>query len=413
MENNEVNNSLPSMRELGTSNTREPQPERKYDFDRVVRIIITLVTVGCILYAIDYLSPVLLPFLVGCLMAYVLNPLVDMIQRCPLTRNRAVAVVVTLLLVIAIVGGALWLLIPYIIAEFAGMGKMLAAYAESNIHMPYIPDVVTEYIKSHIDLSQWDTMLTKEQWFEIANNVFAGTWSVVGGTVSVVLSIVSSLIVLLYMFFVLMDFNKISKGFKAMVPRRYRRMTFRILRDVQETMSGYFRGQALVSLLVGIVFAIEFSIIGLPMAIVFGLFVGVLNMVPYLQLVSFPIAMFLGLVASVATGTSFLTWFLWIFGAYCLCQVIQDLVFIPLIMKEQMGLNPAIIFLALSLWAYILGFIGLIVGLPLTTIIISYYNEFVLDQPNPLHHRKHASSRKPLLKGFANWVRRNTSNTSV
>lgn len=411
MENENLNsNSLPSMRSLGANNSRGPEPERKYDFDRVVRIIITLVTIGAILYAIDYLSPVLLPFLVGCLLAYVLNPLVDVVQRCPLTRNRAVAVVVTLLAVILAIGGALWFLIPYIIEEFANMGKMLATYVESNIRMPYIPDIVTEYIKTHIDLSQWDTMLTKEQWFNVANNVFSSTWSVLGGTLSVVLSIVSSLIVLLYMFFVLLDFNKISKGFKGAVPRRYRRMTFRIIRDVQETMSNYFRGQALVSLFVGIIFAIEFSIIRLPMAIVFGLFVGVLNMVPYLQLVSIPIALFLGLVASVATGTSFLTWFLLIIGAYLLCQVIQDLVLIPTIMKEQMGLNPAIIFLALSLWAYVLGFIGLIVGLPLTTIIISYYNEYVLDQPNPLHRHKQGSPRKPLLKGFADWVRRNTSN---
>ena len=57
-------------------------------------------------------------------------------------------------------------------------------------------------------------------------------------------------------------------------------------------------------------------------------------------------------------------------------------------MKNQMGLNPAIIFLSLSLWVYVLGFIGLIIGLPLTTLIISYYCEYVLHQPNPLHKNK-------------------------
>ena len=60
------------------------------------------------------------------------------------------------------------------------------------------------------------------------------------------------------------------------------------------------------------------------------------------------------------------------------------MVLIPTIMKSQMGLNPAIIFLSLSLWVYVLGFIGLIIGLPLTTLIISYYCEFVLHQSNPL-----------------------------
>jgi predicted PurR-regulated permease PerM len=75
-------------------------------------------------------------------------------------------------------------------------------------------------------------------------------------------------------------------------------------------------------------------------------------------------------------------------------------VLIPTIMKNQMGLNPAIIFLSLSLWVYVLGFIGLIIGLPLTTLIISYYCEYVLHQPNPLHKSKKketASKKTPLV----------------
>ena len=392
------------------SNLRATAGERKYDFDRVVRIIITLVSIATAIYVINYLSPVLLPFLVGCILAYVINPLVGMVQRVPLLRNRGLAVVVTMLLVAGVITLAFWLLIPYLITEFTEMGKMLAAYAKSSFSVPYIPAVVHDYIKTHIDLTQWETLLSKEEWFNIANNVFSGTWSFLGGTLSVVVSVFSWIIVLLYMFFVLLDYDKISRGFKAAVPRRYRRMTFRIISDVQDTMSRYFRGQALVSLFVGIIFAIEFYIIGLPMAIVFGLSIGVMNMVPYLQLASIPVAAFLCLVASVATGGSFLTLFAWTIGAYLLCQVIQDMVLIPAIMKQQMGLNPAIIFLALSLWAYVLGFIGLIIALPLTTVLISYYNEFVLDQPNPLHKRKHQLTRKPLMQGLADWVKRNTGN---
>ena len=165
-------------------------------------------------------------------------------------------------------------------------------------------------------------------------------------------------------------------------------MSLRIFGDVAETMSRYFRGQAAVSFFVGVIFAIEFYIIGLPMAIAFGLFVGILNMVPYLQLISIPIAAFLCLVATAATGGSFWVMFGWVILAYIICQVIQDMVLIPTIMKNQMGLNPAIIFLSLSLWVYVMGFIGLIIGLPLTTLIISYYCEFVLHQPNPLHKTK-------------------------
>jgi len=361
---------------------------KKYDLDRVVRLVLTVIAIATGIWLISYLSPVLLPFVVGFILAYLLDPLVSWVQRVCHLRSRGVAVVLTLLLTIGIIVAACWLLIPYLVDEFAVMSKQLAAYAKSSIEIPYIPDSVQEYIQRYLDPDAIRNLFSREQWMSIVNKVLNGAWSVVGGTMSMIWNVVSWFIVLLYLFFILLDFHKLSRGLKSAVPKKYRRTTFRILSDVEDTMSRYFRGQALVSLFVGIIFAIEFYIIGLPMAIAFGIFVGVLNMVPYLQLVSIPIAAFLCLVATAATGGSFWVMFAWVIGAYILCQIIQDLVLIPAIMKQQMGLNPAIIFLSLSLWAYVLGFIGLIIALPLTTLIISYYCEFVLHEPNPLYKRK-------------------------
>ncbi|MBQ2485323.1 MAG: AI-2E family transporter [Muribaculaceae bacterium] len=372
----------------------ERNATKKYDFDRVVRMVITIVGVGVGIYLINYLTPVLLPFLLGFILAYVLDPIVRLVARITHVRSRGVNVILALLLVIGVLTLAGWLVIPYVAQEVVNMTKMLAAYAKASFHIPYIPAVVQEYIRQYVDVQELTTMLSGEQWVKMATNVANGTWSVLGTTLSVLMSIVSSLIVLLYMFFVLLDFDKLSKAFKSAIPKNYRRMSFRVLGDVQQTMSRYFRGQALVSLFVGIIFAIEFYIIGLPMAIIFGLSVGVLNMVPYLQLASIPVAAFLCLVASVATGGSFWVLAGWTLVAYCVCQLIQDMVLIPAIMKQQMGLNPAIVFLALSLWAYVLGFTGLIIGLPLTTLIISYYCEYVLHEPNPL--RRRLKPKKPL-----------------
>ena len=354
---------------------------KKYDLDRVVRLVITLVSIAIGIYVINYLSPVLLPFVIGFILAYILDPIVGFFQNRLHVKNRAVSVVLTLLLVVGVIWLALWLLIPYLVDEVSDMAKMLTKYAKSSFNVPFIPAAVHDYIRQYVDVQQLYTLLSKEQWMKIINQVATGTWSFVGGTLSVVLNIVSWLIVLLYMFFVMLDFDKLSRGFKGAVPAKYRRTAFKVIGDVQHTMSRYFRGQAMVSLFVGIIFAIEFYIIGLPLAIVFGLSIGVLNMVPYLQLISIPIAAFLCLVASVATGGSFWVLFGWTFGAYCLCQLIQDMVLIPAIMKSAMGLNPAIVFLSLSLWAYVLGFIGLIIALPLTTLIISYYCEYVLHVP--------------------------------
>ena len=391
---------------------------KKYDFDRVVRMVLTLISVAVGVWLINYLSPVLMPFVVGFILAYIIEPLVEWLQRKARISNRAIAVVVALLIVIALITGLCWLIIPYLIDEFSVMSKQLAAYAKSSLNIPYIPAEINEFIQRYIDPEKFNEIFSKEQWMEIANKAISGAWSVVGGTMSVIFSIVSWFIVLLYMFFILLDYHKLSKAFKAAIPPKYRRMSLRIFGDVADTMSRYFRGQAAVSFFVGVIFAIEFYIIGLPMAIAFGLFVGLLNMVPYLQLMSIPIAAFLCLVATAATGTSFWVMFAWVIVAYIICQVIQDMVLIPTIMKSQMGLNPAIIFLSLSLWVYVLGFIGLIIGLPLTTLIISYYCEYVLHQPNPLHKndkkKKADDKKKPLAltSSFINQYRNDHSKDS-
>ena len=362
--------------------------QKKYDFDRVVRMVLTILSIGVGIWLVHYLSPVLMPFVVGFILAYIIDPLVEWLQLKARIKSRGVAVVIALIIVVAVITGLCWLVIPYLVAEFSAMSKQLAAYAKSSLNVPYIPSEVNDFIQRYIDLEKFNEIFSKDQWMEIINKAASGAWSFVGGTMSVIFNVVSWFIVLLYMFFILLDFNKLSRAFKAAIPARYRRISLRIFGDVADTMSRYFRGQAAVSFFVGVIFAIEFYIIGLPMAIAFGLFVGLLNMVPYLQLVSIPIAAFLCLVATAATGGSFWVMFGWVILAYIICQVIQDMVLIPTIMKNQMGLNPAIIFLSLSLWVYVLGFIGLIIGLPLTTLIISYYCEFVLHQPNPLHKTK-------------------------
>ena len=374
-------------------------PRKRYDFDRVARLVITVIVVVAIIYVLNYLSGVLLPFLIGSLLAYMLNPLVEFIQRALRLKSRIIPTILAMILALGTIVLALWFVIPYLVREFTAMGQMLAKYAQASFTTSQIPPAVHDFLRENLDFENLQSLFTREQWLEILKGVASGTWSVVDSTVSVVLSLATLLIVLLYMFLILIDYEKITRAFKGAIPPRYRRLSLRVMRDVGKTMSRYFRGQALVSFFVGVIFAIEFYIIGLPMAIVFGLFIGVLNMVPYLQLASIPIAAFLCLVASVATGGSFWALFGWTIGAYCLCQVIQDLVLIPLIMKQQMGLNPAIIFLALSIWGYLLGLLGLIIALPLTTLIVSYYSEFVIHTPNPLYHsRKKKKTKTEKLK---------------
>ena len=165
-----------------------------------------------------------------------------------------------------------------------------------------------------------------------------------------------------------------------MIPPRYRVLVGQIIDDLEEGMNKYFRGQALIAFIVGVLFAIGFKIVGLPLGITMGLFIVVLNLVPYLQTVGVVPVVLLARVQSAETNTNF--WFILLgcFVVFVVVQAIQDLFLVPKIMGKAMGLNPAVILLSLSVWGSLLGFAGMIIALPLTTLLISYYKRFVLNK---------------------------------
>jgi predicted PurR-regulated permease PerM len=150
--------------------------------------------------------------------------------------------------------------------------------------------------------------------------------------------------------------------------------------DVEEGMNKYFRGQALVALSVGVLFSIGFLIIDFPMAIALGMFIGLLNMVPYLQLVGFIPTIILAIVKAADTGESFWLIMLLALIVFAVVQIIQDAFLVPKIMGHVTGLNSAIILLSLAIWGSLLGILGMIIALPLTTLLINYYQKYIIKQ---------------------------------
>ena len=205
-------------------------------------------------------------------------------------------------------------------------------------------------------------------------------WDVIWSTANVLISLISSLIALLYLFFLLMDYEKIARGWSRFVPRRRRAFAVQLVDDIERGMSGYFRGQALIALSNCVMFSIGFLIIDFPMAVGLGCFIGIISFVPYLQVIGILPAIVLSLLKAADTGENF--W--WLIGGvilvYVVVQIIQDAFVTPKIMGKIMGLTPAIILLALSVWGYMLGIIGLIIALPVTTLIISYYKRYIVPE---------------------------------
>lgn len=353
---------------------------RPYTFDRVVRIVFSICAVGVTLFFLNALKGVLLPFLVACLIAYMLEPIVKWNMRWLHISSRFVPVVLTFLEACVAVGIFCVIFVPYLVSECESMAAMIRKYATTQIDIPYISQNIHNFIKENLDLDEISGLLSKDEWKSVIKASVTKSWSFLSSSLAFILGMASWLIVVLYVIFIMLDYEKLMLSFRQLVPYRHRHRVFRIFDDIKNAMNCYFRGQFLIACIVAILFSVGFLIIGLPMGVVLGIFIGVLNMVPYLQVISLPVTAVLCLVWTVSTGGDFWIIFWESMAVYVIVQCIQDLILTPKIMGKAMGLNPAIILLSLSIWGSLLGFMGLIIGLPLTTLLLSYYNLYVIQR---------------------------------
>ncbi len=353
--------------------TRQP-----YTFDRVVRLIITVLFVLGALWLVNTLRNVLLPFLVACLLAYLMEPFVQFNRRLLNLKGRVVAIFVTLFEAVFFVLIASYFLIPMLLDEMHQAAHVFRTYASSTSTIPFLPEQIHEFLRKYVDFNHISDMLTTQEWTTLIEDTLSTMWSIIAGSISMLLGLFSWCIVFLYVVFIMIDYDRLRRGFHSMIPPKYRATVLSIGNDIQTSMNHYFRGQALIAFLVGILFSIGFLIVGLPMAVFLGLFIGVLNMVPYLQFISIVPTTILCLVYAVSGGGDFWTVFWECVAVYAIVQAIQDLILTPKIMGKAMGLNPALILLSLSIWGSLLGLIGLIIALPLTTLLLAYYDKYII-----------------------------------
>ena len=354
-------------------------------FDSFIRSLLILLVLIAIGWLINHLSGVLLPFFIAWLLAYLMYPLVRFIQvRCRV-RNRTVSIIVAAVLVLAALTGFFMLVIPPTIEEFSKLSGLLREFSSKYLNgteiAPYISNIIEQYGSQYQQTLM--ELVQEKSFLEAVKAVLVQLWEIIYHTVDFAIGLVGSLIVLLYMFFILQDYEAISEGWLKLIPQSSRPFAAQLALDVQRGMNSYFRGQGTVAFCVGVLFSIGFVIVGMPMAIGLGIFMGFLNLVPYLQTLGFVPMALLCLLKAADTGQNF--WWLFFLGflVVAVVQIIQDTFLVPKIMGSAMGLNPAVILLSLSIWGALLGFIGLIIALPLTTLLISYYRQFVLEEaPN-------------------------------
>lgn len=343
---------------------------------RFLRIVLLLVLVAISYVVLNNLGSVLLPFAVAWLIAYLLYPAVCFFQYKLRFKLRLLSIVVVILLVVSLVAVSFVLVLPSIIEEFATLKDVVAGFFNNRINNPSISPVVVDFIKEYGDDKGIMQLLQNTGVQDILQMLYKHTQSLVVGTIGFIFHAFSWCISVLYVFFILLDYEKLSEEWKLFLPVRWRSMAAKLSYDLSEGMNQYFRGQALVALCVGILFSIGFIIIDFPLAIAFGLFVGLLNLVPYLQLVSLLPMTVLALLKAANTGDNFWVVLFSAVVVMLVVQAVQDFLLVPSIMGKRMNLHPAIILLSLAVWGHLFGVLGMIVALPLTTLFIGYIKRY-------------------------------------
>lgn len=356
---------------------------KEINFDRFIRGLIALVLLCCAYLLIDTLSGVLIPFFVAWAIAYMLQPAVVFFQNTCRLRNKALSVTLVVLLFLGLLTLIGWFFIPALVTESMHLKDVALSYIQNGAENSTIPTSIQDFIRKHAAELQLDNLLQQENVQEGIKRILPKAWEVITSTAGSLISFLGSLIAIIYLFLLLLDWERYANGWINYVPYRRRPFMQKLVGDVETYMAGYFRGQALVALSNCVMFSIGFLLIGFPMPVFLGVLIGLISFVPYLQVVGIIPATLLALLEAADKGENFWLLIGGVLLVYIVVQVIQDIVVTPKIMGHIMGLRPAVIFLSLSVFGYLLGIIGLIIALPITTLMLTYYKEYVIGQAVP------------------------------
>ena len=352
---------------------------REFTFDRIARMLVLSVLILLIYVAVQAIWSVILPFLLAGIFAYVMMPLVRFFQYTLRLRSRGLSVILTLLLLGAVVYLAVIFIIPSINAEIEKTLQVISGYSSGqDILTMILPRNIRNYLNGGLRWGNFPQQLSFEKVLENVKLLLDQVGGIINSTLSVFSWGLVFLIGFIYFVFILLDFENLARGFISLFPKTLRPTIRTISMDLDRYMNNYFRGQALVAISVGILLSIGFNIIGLPLATAMGIFIGILNFIPYMQALGIIPLGLASLLMAAQTGENAFVCMLLAYGVLMIVQIIQDMIIVPHIMGQTMGMRPSLILLVLSIWGYLLGFFGMLIALPITMFIYSLYMRYVL-----------------------------------
>ncbi|MDO4247585.1 MAG: AI-2E family transporter [Neisseria sp.] len=342
-------------------------------YQKKARGVTPWVIAAAVLFATGWLfvqlKEVLMPFAVAATLAYILNPLVEKLRNRGMKRGLASMLV--MLFALAILFALILVIVPMLVSQFQNMVARLPQLVDylQNTLLPW----ANRFLGDNGVTVNRDTVL---QWLqEHTGSLQSGLSSVAGTVVSrggaVALGLTNVVLLPLLLYYFLLDWQRWSYGIKAMIPRRFISTYSRIASELDKVLGEFLRGQLMVMLIMGAFFGIGLMMVGLDSGFAIGMVAGLLVFIPYL-------GAFTGLLLStVAALLQFGVWheLLLVWGVFTLGQLLESFVVTPQIVGDRIGLSPFWVILSLMAFGQLMGFIGMLIGLPLAAICLVLLRE--------------------------------------
>lgn len=340
---------------------------------KLIKIILTLSVLVFLIWFLNEIVQLLVPFIIAFLISYVLNPLVTLLNRKKL--SRALSSLMILLTFVGIIILISIFLIPVIITQFTEfIHNIPSAF---NDIQNWVNTVLLPWMAS-IGLPTQDiqTKLVSGISGQLSSifDVFVGGLSKIFGTLSIILSQIVNIILIPFLtFYILKDFDEIKELVKNLLPIDKKQKIINNIHRIDDLMGSYLRGAITVALINGILVSIFLSIIGVKYSILLGAISGLLDLIPYfgllISLALSTIVALLGNAPGVQVPFTILT--------YIGLNILETSFLAPKIIGSKIGLHPAILILSLLIFSYFFGFIGLLIALPTVSIILMFFKDWM------------------------------------
>ena len=323
-------------------------------------------TLALALGLIYLLKPILMPFLVAMILAYLGDPLVDRLEAFKINRTLAVMLVFFgfgLVVVLSVL-----VLVPLVVRELVALIRGVPEF------IIWLQETASPLLVSYFGIDPFDIRLDALRTQVLAN------WQQTGDVVTLVLAEVtkSSLALVTWIanlilipvvgFYLMRDWDNLVAAVADLVPRDIEGIVTTLTRECDEVLSAFLRGQLLVMLILGCIYAIGLYVVGLELAIVIGLLAGLASIVPYLGVIVGILA------AGLAALFQFqdLTFVAYVGVVFAIGQILEGFVLTPLFVGDRIGLHPVAVIFAILAGGQLFGFVGVLLALPIAAVIMVF-----------------------------------------